>query len=121
MAKKRARKNRRSSRSKAAASKTVRAYVYLAKDDNGTDTYRVYPGVVILQGGDDLELVNVSGDEATWTAPAGPFGGGFTEKVKNNNGKNKKASAGPMAAQYQVEVKGKKAHGNSDPVIIIDL
>ena len=106
-----------------AAKETVRAYVYLTKDDAGNDLYRVHPGVVILQPGDELELVNVAGDEATWNVPAGPFGSAVSEKVKNKEGKKPKdaAKAGPMGVAYEVLVKGKKAQGNSDPVIIIDL
>lgn len=96
-----------------------RAYVY--KETKGIDEYRVYPGVVVLQPNDDFELVNLSGDPATWKVPAGPFGPPSADVVNNGQGKTKKANAGPIAVEYKVIVKGKEAHGNSDPVIIIDL
>ena len=102
--------------------KKVRVYVYLETEH--IDEYRVYPGVVVLEKNDELELVNVSGDEATWKMPAGPFSGeAVTEKVPNKKGKTKKvlADAEAQAVEYVVLVKGKKAQGNSDPVIIIDL
>jgi hypothetical protein len=102
--------------------KKVRVYVY--KDTEGIDSYRVFPGIVILEKNDDLELVNVSGDTAIWRMPAGPFSNlPVTESVPNKNGKTKKvlSNAEAQAVEYEVLVKGKKAKGNSDPVIIIDL
>lgn len=99
-----------------------RAYVY--KETEGIDEYRVYPGIVILQKNDDFELVNVSGTVAIWKMPAGPFANlPVTESVPNKQGKLKqvKADAEPQAVEYVVEINGKKAKGNSDPVIIIDL
>src|SRR5688572_20688414 len=98
--------------------------VYVYKETKGIDEYRVYPGVVVLKKGEEFELVNVSGDTATWKMPAGPFSGvEVTDSVPNKKGKAKKvlADAEPQAVEYVVEVKGKKAQGNSDPVIIIDL
>ena len=56
--------------------------------------------------------------------PAGPFADiPVTESVPNKNGKTKtvKANAEAQAVEYVVEINGKKAKGNSDPVIIIDL
>jgi hypothetical protein len=99
----------------------VRAYVY--KDTSGIDSYRVYPGVVILKKNDDFELVNLSGDPATYKMPAGPFGPASQDTVPNGQGNNKTVpgAAAAQAVEYVVEVKGKRAKGNSDPVIIIDL
>ena len=101
--------------------KKVRVYVY--KETESIEEYRVYPGIVVLEKNDDLELVNVSGDTAIWTMPAGPFSHlPVTEPVPNKHGKTKKvlADAEAQAVEYVVEVNGKKAKGNSDPVIIID-
>jgi hypothetical protein len=102
--------------------KLVRAYVY-KQTTAFLDEYRVYPGVVVLAKGDDFELVNVSGDTATWDMPAGPFSN-VPDKVdvRNKQGKTKRvlANADPQAVEYVVEVNGKRAKGNSDPVIIID-
>jgi hypothetical protein len=102
--------------------KKVRVYVY--KETKLIDEYRVYPGVVVLEKNDELELVNVSGDEATWEVPAGPFTAQpSSDPVANKHGKTKTvlANADAQAVEYVVKVNGKKAHGNSDPVIIIDL
>ena len=104
--------------------KKVRVYVYKQSEFKELiDEYRVYPGIVVLEKGDDLELVNVSGDEATWEVPAGPFSDRPTsDRVPNKRGSTKKVlnNAEAQAVEYVVKVKGKKAHGNSDPVIIID-
>ena len=100
------------------------AKVYVYKETAGIDEYRVYPGIVILQKNEDFEFVNVSGDEATLKIPAGPFSDQPSDdKVKNREKNTKKVpnSAEAQAVEYQVFVKGKKAKGNSDPVIIIDL
>ena len=99
-----------------------RAYVY--KDTEGIDGYRVYPPVVIIKANDDFELVNVSGDTATWKIPAGPFSDSpITESVPDKDAKSKKAKADSsgQAVEYVVIVNGKRAKANSDPVIIIDL
>jgi hypothetical protein len=98
--------------------------VSVYKETEGFDEYRVYPGIVILEKNDELELVNVSGDVAIWRMPAGPFADfPVTESVPNKTGKLKtvKSNAAPQAVEYVVEVNGQKAKGNSDPVIIIDL
>jgi hypothetical protein len=102
--------------------KKVRVYVY--KETKLIDEYRVYPGIVVLEKNDELELVNVSGADATWQVPAGVFSDlPVNESVRNKHGKTKTvlADADAQAVEYVVEVNGKRAHGNSDPVIIIDL
>ena len=98
--------------------------VYVYKETAGIDSYRVYPGVVVLAKNDQLELVNVSGAAAKWKVPAGPFSNSPTDDlVKDKHGKTNTVlgNAAAQAVEYVVEVNGKKAHGNSDPVIIIDL
>ena len=102
--------------------KKVKVYVF--KETAGIDSYRVYPGIVVLAKNDELELVNVSGADAHWKVPAGPFSEApSNDLVKNKHGKTKTVpnTAAAQAVEYVVEVDGKKAHGNSDPVIIIDL
>jgi hypothetical protein len=99
-----------------------RAYVY--KETKGIDEYRVYPGVVILDNASDtFELVNLSGDPADLQVPAGVFdGGAVNQSIGNGNVSGDKTPlGGRRAAEYKVEVRGKRAKGNSDPVIIIDL
>lgn len=100
---------------------TIRAYVY--KQDGIFDSYRVFPPVVILRKNDDFELVNVVKDkEANLKIPAGPFGEAITETVPGNGQRStpKKPKDGLFVVEYEVKVGGKKAEGNSDPVIIID-
>jgi len=102
--------------------KKVRVYVY--KETAGIDEYRVYPGIVVLEKNDDFELVNVSGDTAIYEMPAGPFANApITESVQDKHAKNKTVlgNASAQAVEYVVKVNGKRAKGNSDPVIIIDL
>ena len=102
--------------------KKVKVYVF--KESAGIDSYRVNPGVVVLEKGDQFELVNVSGADAKWKVPAGPFDNSPSDDlVKDKHGKIKTVlnNATAQAVEYVVEVNGKKAHGNSDPVIIIDL
>ena len=99
---------------------TIRAYVY--KQDGIFDSYRVFPPVVILGKNDEFELVNVTDKDADLKIPAGPFGEPISETVKKN-GKHstpKKPKDGLFVVEYEVKVDGKKAEGNSDPVIIID-
>jgi len=97
-----------------------RAYVY--KETKGIDEYRVYPGIVIMKKNDDFELVNLSGDTAIWKTPAGLFDDEATAvPVADNSGVTKTAKPVAQAKEYSVEVNGKRAKGNSDPVIIIDL
>jgi hypothetical protein len=101
---------------------TKRAYVY--KVIGFIDSYKVYPAVVVLEKGDDFELVNTVADhDAVWTVPGEPFDGGEIKKEKvSKKGRSsaKKPKAGILAVEYEVEVDGKKATANSDPVIIID-
>ena len=117
MAKKSSKRKTQSKKPAAVANKKIRVYVF----KEGLGTYRVYPGIVVLAKNDDMELVNLSGSEATWEVPAGPFGNAVSEKVGNKQGKTKRVTDGPLAVEYQVKVSGFNAKGNSDPVIIIDL
>ena len=101
----------------------IRAYVYGTTDRDVT--YKVFPPVVILEHGDKLEVVNtVAGFDAFLTVRAGVFEGGELNRKKV--GKTDKFTTREAVAQEftvvesEVEVDGKKATGNSDPVIIID-
>lgn len=109
------------SRLRGAMANKVRVFIFKTTDDMGNTEYRAYPGVVVLEHNDVFELVNFADNQADWKVPAGPFGGAVNETVAKGNGKNKTASGAPGAYPYEVVVNGKKAKGNSDPIIIIDL
>ena len=101
---------------------TIRVYVY--KDSGFIDSYKVYPPIVVLSGNDKFELVNtVDNHDAFLTVPRDPFQGGpiNNEKVVPKGRSGLKTPKNALAAvEYEVKVDGKKASGNSDPVIIID-
>jgi hypothetical protein len=101
---------------------TIRAYVY--RDAGFIDSYKVYPAIVVLSRNDKFELVNTVDDhDAFWTVPKDPFSGGpiNNEKVSPKSRSSQKTPKEILiAVEYEVKVNGKKASGNSDPVIIID-
>ena len=102
---------------------TKRAYVY--KVPGLIDGYKVFPPVIVVEKNDKFELVNTVDDhDAFLTIPDGPFEGGGVKGEKI--GPRSKSSAktpreGVFGVEYEVKVDGKKASGNSDPVIIIDM
>ena len=100
----------------------IRAYVY--KDPGFVDSYKVYPPLVLLSRNDKFELVNtVSDHEAFLTIPGDPFQGEpiKDEKIPKKSRSGQKTPKDMLfATEYEVKVDGKKASGNSDPVIIID-
>jgi hypothetical protein len=101
---------------------TIRAYVYRAP--GLIDSYKVYPPLVVLSKNDKFQLVNTVSDHAAFlTIPGDPFEGAAIRDLKIES----KARSGEKtpretlnAVEYEVKVDGKKASGNSDPVIIID-
>lgn len=95
--------------------------------------YRVYPPVIELDGSggntDDIEFFNDTDEDAIFYFGPGLFdNGSFSEPVEKGKKKktSKKAkSQGPgnrKAATYQIVLmpSGKKARGQSDPVIIVE-
>jgi hypothetical protein len=93
--------------------------------------YRVHPPTVELDGSggntDDLDIVNHTGEELLFYFGPGLFDNGAHSATipKNGNKKTNKAkSQGSKgkAATYKIfgVDSGKKAKGNSDPVIIIE-
>src|SRR6476620_8888904 len=103
----------------------VRAYVYVYETTSSGVSYKVFPPVVILGKGYKLEVVNtVEVFDAFLTVGDGVFEGGPLNKqkvVKKHTFTTREAEAAEFTvAEYEVEVDGKKATGNSDPVIIID-
>lgn len=101
---------------------TIRAYVY--KESGLIDGYKVFPPLVVLSKNDKFELVNtVSNHDAFLTVPGDPFDGGKiqAEKIPPKSRSGQKTPKDMLiAVEYEVKVDGKKASGNSDPVIIID-
>jgi hypothetical protein len=101
---------------------TKRAYVY--KVPGLIDGYKVFPPVIVLDQSDKFELVNTVDDhDAFLTIPDGPFTGGAVKGEKigpKSKSTAKQPKAGTFGVEYEVKVDGKKASGNSDPVIIID-
>jgi hypothetical protein len=102
---------------------TKKAYVY--KVDDVFTPYRVFPPVVVLTRNDKFELVNTVDDhDAVWSVPDGFFEGDSINDRKigrrSTSGEKTPKSNSRLSTQYAVEVDGKRATGNSDPVIIID-
>ena len=106
---------------------TIRAFVYKEPVVRGVlgDSYKVFPPVVILSKNDKFQLVNATDQDVLLTIPPDVFSTPANRK-KVDKGK-KSAEFSPrenleiaIGVQYEVEVDGKKATANSDPVIIID-
>ena len=99
--------------------------VYVYQDSNGE--YRVHPAVVVLSDDKSFRIFNATALEITIKVPAGaskpndpvdvdiPAEGDDEIAVRSQgNGKTK-------AYGYKVSTStGKMAHGNSDPVLIIE-
>ena len=100
--------------------------VYVYKNSYGD--YRVHPGVVVLSGGQKLRIVNASGATLKVMVPAGaskPSDPVEIEIPAEDHGDITSRSQGAgktRAYSYKVATKAglKKAHGNSDPVLIVE-
>lgn len=110
------------------ANKRHRIHVY--KDSDGES--RVFPAVLVIQGNgnaantDEVELINHTDEDLFWTVPAGVFDVvAHNEPISKGmaSAAAKKARAASVAANYVVYMlgSGKKAKGNSDPVLIIEV
>ena len=88
--------------------------------------FHVFPPVVALkQGVDNLNVINSSDEDLAWNAPAGAFNntdpdGDFVGKGKSKKGANKAATKGAYSYAVFMLGSGKKAKGNSDPMIIVE-
>ena len=102
----------------------VKVYVY----KNSYGEYRVHPAVVVLEGGDKLRVVNATDVALKVTVPAGASKPSDpvevdipTEKHKDIKSRSQ-GSDNTRAYSYRVVVtrSGKRARGNSDPILIIE-
>ena len=100
--------------------------VHVYKDSDGE--FRVHPPLVILQtgaGGDKLEVSNHTEEDLFWSAPVGafdanhPHGNGVGKRQKKLS-QNGAAAAGSYPYVVYMLQSGKKAKGNSDPMIIVE-
>jgi hypothetical protein len=100
--------------------------VFVYKNSYGD--YRVHPGVVVLGGGQKLRIVNATGLVLRVAVPAGaskPSDAVEIDIPAEDHGDIKSRSQGSgktRAYSYKVTTKSglKKAHGNSDPILIIE-
>lgn len=99
-------------------------YVFVYQED--ANTLKVFPSVLVTDGGDEVELVNCADEDVTWEVPKGPFDASqpLKEKVDKKNGRSKKHKTRKVTLATKYTVTGTKtmrrAVGGSDPVIIIE-
>ena len=99
--------------------------VYVYKNSYGE--YRVHPAVVVVTGGQKFRVFNATGVALTVTVPAGASKPSDpvevdipTEKHKDIKSRSQ-GSDKTRAYSYKVATRlGKRAHGNSDPILIIE-
>ena len=99
--------------------------VYVYKNSSGE--YRVHPAVVVLGGGDKVRIVNATGVTLTVKLPAGASKPNDPVEVdipaeKHEDIRSRSQGFGKTRAySYTVATaSGKKARGNSDPILIIE-
>ena len=105
--------------------------VHVYKDSDGE--FRVYPPVITLRlkdpgnanKPDELNIVNHTDEGIVWAAPVGAFDPAdpYGEAIGKNKPKKSKTAIN-AAGLYPFTVfmlqSGKKAKGNSDPMIIVE-
>ena len=99
-----------------------RVYVY-----RSGDTLRVTPGVVIVRGGQQFEVVNATGVAVKVTLPEDarhpeqpaetPVDSKKRKKIRTRNQGDDNSRGYEYAV---VSSRGRRARGNSDPVLIIE-
>lgn len=100
--------------------------VYVYKNSYGD--YRVYPGVVVVNAGENIRVINATGVAITVRVPAGaskPSDPVAAEIPSGDHDDIRARSQGrgkTKAYSYAVVTKRSKerARGNSDPVLIIE-
>ena len=91
-------------------------------------SYFAYPPVTVLRGGvDQIKVVNHTAEEVQWSVGHGPFDAAraHSEKVAKDGGVSSSQKARRIRAAIPYKIvgvkSGKRAKGNSDPVVIIDM
>lgn len=97
--------------------------VYVYK--TSSSEYRVEPGVVVLDGGDTIRVINATAAKIKVVVPKGAAKPPNTRKIgpaASGDFRTKSQGHGKIKAySYKVSTSsGKKAHGNSDPILIIE-
>lgn len=97
--------------------------VYVFKTSSGG--YRVEPGIVLLGGGETLRVINASAVSIKVAVPKGAVKPPATQKIAAGGRadfRTKSQGRGRIKAySYRVSTSsGKKAHANSDPIMIIE-
>jgi hypothetical protein len=98
--------------------------VYLYKSG---DTIRVFPGVVVVRGGQQFEVVNAIGVTMKVSLPEDarhqeePASRSINSKKRTKIRTRKQGDDNTRAYEYTaVSTRGRRARGNSDPVLIIE-
>jgi hypothetical protein len=100
--------------------------VYVYKNSNGD--YRVHPGVVVVSGGEKIRIFNATGVTLKAVVPAGaskphdPVDVEIPAEDYDDITTRSQGSKKTKGYSYLVKAKssGKKALGNSDPILIIE-
>ena len=80
------------------------------------DRFIVRPSVAVLKRNDEFEIYNLCGQDAVVTFPDFPG-----QTLSLHHGEWGTAMVGGQGVyRYEVKVGGRRAHAESDPVIIID-
>lgn len=99
---------------------TVKVYI-VTRDSE----FLVVPPAVALTHNDSFQIVNLTDQDFEWSMGPEPFGAPIDhEPVKKGANPAKPVKTNKLLAFYSYElatkIGGKKARGNSDPIIIID-
>jgi len=99
--------------------------VYVYKDSYGD--YRVYPGVIVIRGNDNLRVINATGVAVKVKVPAGaskphdPVEENIPSQKHRSIKARKQGDDDSRAYPYKVTTgTGKRARANSDPIMIIE-
>ena len=98
--------------------------VYVYESDG---ELRVFPPVVVLKTNDSsLEIVNMSDEDVSWTVPKSVFPGKHNKDLnpgQRHSHPNQPKTGDKGVTRHWVTGKdsARRAKGNSDPIIIIDM
>lgn len=95
--------------------------VYVFKTSSGG--YRVEPGIVLMGGGETLRVINASAVSIKVAVPKGAVKAPATQKIAAGSRADFRTKSQGRIKAYSYKVStssGKKAHANSDPIMIIE-